>query len=317
MTHIRNSFVFFLLFLCFAALLSPPVAIAGITLTDAAGKTLVLAKQPARIVVAGAAPFIPLHMLYLFQEAKERLSGFEVKYNMKDDFLRLIDPDFALKKTLDTNPGPESVAALKPDLVIIKATQESALAKSLNALGIQVMHVAPETPEMFFSDIRNLGKIFGNEARANQITGYYQDKLALIQGCVGGLSAKEKSRILVLEYNNRGNHLSLNVPARGWFQSQQAIISGGNPVWLDALSVQDGWQVTGFEQVAAWNPDKIFLIVWYQLNGPDVVRSLYEDTKWSRLSALKKKRCIFSPRIYSVGIQQAPGGSLELYGWPK
>ena len=87
----------------------------------------------------------------------------------------------------------------------------------------------------------------------------------------------------------------------GWFQTQQALISGGNPVWLDSLTLRDGWQITGFEQVAAWNPDKIFLIVWYQLKGPEVIKGLYEDSKWSRLKAVQKKDLHLFPQ--------------DIYGW--
>ena len=284
-----------------AAVFSFSPATAWVTLTDAAGKTLVFDTLPERLVVVGAGPYIPLHMLYLFDEAKERLKGFEVKYKIKDEFLDLVDPKISMKQTLDSNPGPESVASQRPDLVITKATGEGTLARSLKALGIQVLHVAPETPEMFFRDIVNLGKVLGNEERAGIIIKYYKDKLSLINEKVGALAPGEKSRVLVLEYNNRGNSLSLNVPAMGWFQTRQALISGGNPVWLDSLTVRDGWQITGFEQVAAWNPDKIFLIVWYQLKGPEVIKGLYEDSKWSRLKALQTKELHLFPQ--------------DIYGW--
>ncbi|MFA5906362.1 MAG: ABC transporter substrate-binding protein [Desulfobacula sp.] len=295
MIHIKKMIVL-MVFCSMTAVLLLPHASATITLTDSAGKTLVLDKLPQRLVVVGAGPYIPLHMLYMFEETKERLKGFEVKYKMKDEFLELVDPKLSLKQTLDTNPGPESVASLKPDLVIIKATSEGNLARSLKALGIPVLHMAPETPDMFFRDIENLGKILGNEERAKIIAQYFQDKLSLIKDKVGALTLAEKSRTLVLEYNNRGNTLSLNVPAMGWFQTHQALLSGGNPVWLDSLTVSDGWQITGFEQVAAWNPDKIFLIVWYQMKGSAVVKSFYEDSKWSRLKALQKKELHLFPQ---------------------
>jgi iron complex transport system substrate-binding protein len=274
---------------------------AAVSLTDAAGKPHVFDRLPERLVVVGAAPFIPLHMLYLFEESKDRLKGFEVKVKKSDEFLDLVDPEISLKQTLDSNPGPESVAALKPDLVITKSTVETGLSRSLKILGIPVLHVGAETPDMFLKDLENLGKVLGNMKRADEIIRYYQDKLSLIRERIGSPAPGEKPGILVLEYNNRGNTLSLNVPAMGWFQTQQALISGGNPVWLDSLTVRDGWQITGFEQVAAWNPDKIFLIVWYQLKGPEVVKGLYGDSKWSRLKAVQKKDLHLFPQ--------------DIYGW--
>ncbi|MBU1343920.1 MAG: ABC transporter substrate-binding protein [Proteobacteria bacterium] len=284
-----------------AAGFSASAALASVSILDAAGTSLVFEKLPERIVVVGQAPFIPLHMLYLFEETKDRLKGFEVKVKKNDAFLDLVDPGISSKQPLHSNPGPESVAALKPDLVIIKATVETAMARSLKPLGIPVMHVGAETPDMFLKDIENIGHIFGNEKRAGIIIQYYRHKLSLIREKVGTLSIKEKQKVLVLEYSNRGKNLSLNVPAQSWFQTRQALISGGNPVWLDSLNITDGWQITGFEQIAAWNPDKIFLIVWYQLKGPEVIKRLYQDSKWGRLNALQQNNLYLFPR--------------DIYGW--
>ncbi len=284
----------FLATLCLG-LLFPISVSAGIHITDAAGNSIILEKLPGRIAVVGAAPFIPLHMLYLFEETADRLTGFEVKVRAEDEFLALVDPQISSKQTLQSNPGPESVAALKPDLVISKSTVTGSLANALNSLGIPVMHVGAETPAMFFRDIENLGKVLGNEQRSRQIIQYYETRLSLIHEQVGTLLPEEKLRVLVLEYSNRGKNLSLNVPAPAWIQTRQALISGGTPVWLDGLSIRDGWQITGFEQIAAWNPDKIFLIVWYQLKGSTVLESLYRDSKWNRLTALQEKNLFLFP----------------------
>lgn len=274
----------------------PSKAAANVSVTDAAGRVLVFDTLPKRIVVVGAAPFIPLHMLYLFEETKLRLKGFEIRIKAPDRFLNLIDPDLAKKQTLQSNPGPESVVALKPDLVISKAAVEGRLARSLAPLGIKVMYVGAETPDMFLADIKNLGKVFGNPERADRIIQYYTDKLSLIRQTVGSVPADEKPRVLVIEYSNRGNAQALNVPAMKWFQTQQAVISGGTPVWLNSLSMVDGWQITGFEQIAAWNPDKIFMVVWYQLKGLGVIQGLYRDSKWSRLTAVQQNNLFLYPK---------------------
>jgi iron complex transport system substrate-binding protein len=279
----------------------PARASAGtIEVTDAAGIFVTLDQPAARVVVIGAAPFIPLHMFYMFDPARDRLAGFEVRGQVTDEFLELIDPDLSLKKTLAANPGPESVAALAPDLVITKSTVEGQAARTLKALGIPVMHLGAETPDMFLSDIRNLGKVLGQERRADTIVQFYTDHLVRIQQAVAPVPESSRPRVLVLEYSNRGNRQALNVPAPGWIQTQQAVISGGNPVWTTGTSVRDGWQITGFEQIAAWNPDKIFLIVWYRLKDAKVLNSLYQDPKWATLSAVAQNDLhLFPQDIYS------------------
>ncbi len=280
----------------------PPLAAASpVKVMDAAGISVTLDKPAARVVVIGAAPFIPLHMFYMFDRARDRLVGFEVRGQATDEFLELIDPDLPLKQTLATNPGPESVAALKPDLVITKSTVETQTARTLKTLGIPVMHVGAETPGMFLSDIRNLGRVLGEDRRAESIIGFYSDNLTRIQQAVTPVPDPSRPRVLVLEYSNRGNRQALNVPAPGWIQTQQAVIAGGNPVWTDSVSARDSWQITGFEQIAAWNPDKIFLIVWYQLKGAEVLNSLYRDPKWASLSSVKQHEVHLFPQ--------------DIYGW--
>ncbi len=277
-------------------LLPARAAAAPIEVTDAAGNIVTLDKPAVRVVVIGAAPFIPLHMFYMFDQAGDRLAGFEVRGQITDEFLELIDPDLSLKQTLAANPGPESVAALAPDLVITKSTVEGQAARTLKALGIPVMHVGAETPDMFLKDIRNLGKVLGEERRADTIVRFYTDRLAQIQQAVARVPDPSRPRVLVLEYSNRGNRQALNVPAPEWIQTQQAVISGGRLVWTDSVSIRDGWQITGFEQIAAWDPDKIFLIVWYQLKGTDVLDSLYQDPKWASLSAVKHRELHLFPQ---------------------
>lgn len=291
---------------CLVTFLSPLFPVSAhaapdtVQVMDAAGRTLTLEKPATRIVVVGVAPFIPLHMLYMFEQTRERLTGFEVRVQTPDEFLDLIDPYLSLKQTVNANPGPESVAAMNPDLVISKSTKEGRMARSLESLGIPVMYVGAETPDMFLADIKNIGTVLGDEARADTIVRFYQDKLALMQKAVAQVPDQSRPRVLVLEYSNRGNKQALNVPAPGWIQTQQAILSGGNPVWTAGISVRDGWQITGFEQIAAWDPDKIFLIAWYQLKGPAVIDTLYQDPKWAKLTAVKQNELHLFPRdIYS------------------
>ena len=171
-------------------------------ITDAAGRNLRLDKLPQRIVVIGSAAFIPLHMIYMFDQAKERLKGFEVKSKKNDAFLALLDPELGTQKKLYSNPGPESVAALKPDLVISKAIVEGSMARSLKALGIPVLYLGAENPDMFLRDIKNLGKVFGDPGRADRIIQYFRGKLSLIRQTVDGVKPEEKPRVLVLEYSN-------------------------------------------------------------------------------------------------------------------
>ncbi len=301
--NIRTGIPVRIIFLIAAGLLLATVRLswAQISFLDAAGRRVDLPAPPDRIVVAGFAPFIPLHMLYMFEEARETLVGYEQRFKGENRFLGLIDQNFHEKTALNSNPAVESIIALKPDLVIAKAGNQKRFSKLLSPVGIPVMYVGGESPELFLSDIQNLGQVLDNPERARAIVAYYREKLALIRQKTEKIPQKNRPGVLVLEYSNRGKAIALNVPARSWIQTRQAEMAGGHPVWTDAPAAQEGWQITGFEQIAQWNPDKIFMVVWYRLQGPKVLEDLYTDDKWQQLKAVQANQLWLFPQ--------------DLYGW--
>lgn len=286
---------------CLLVLFTAGPALSQIRIKDAAGIDIRLAKPPERIVVVGAAPFIPLHMLYMFDHAKTRLAGFESKIKRDDEFLLIIDPLYNEKKSLASQPGPESIAALHPDLVICKSSVQTPLSRSLKKAGIQVLHLGAETPQKFLRDITVLGDVFNDQERAKKLTGYFSGKLSLIRQRTASIRNEDKLKILSVEYSNRGRLLTLMVPSQSMIQTQQVVLSQGIPVWSDVVTAQDGWQLSGFEQIAAWNPDKIFMVVWHRMNGEKVLGRLYKDRRWKQLTA-----------VQNDDLYLFPG---DIYGW--
>ncbi len=129
-----------------AAKKEAPSAMNAGEIIDSAGQTLKLDKLPQRIVVVGRGPYMSLHLLYMFPEACERLVGMEKKGSSVSDFLPLVDPEFGNKQIIEQNPGPEQVAALKPDLVIMKGNMVDKLGQSLAQVGIPTLYVCWRRP---------------------------------------------------------------------------------------------------------------------------------------------------------------------------
>jgi iron complex transport system substrate-binding protein len=273
-----------------AAFRSSPIEV-----VDATGKKISLARLPERIVVVGQGPFMPMHLLYLFPEAKDRLAGHEEKFKVANDFLPLVDPSFPAKTALATNPGPEHVAALNPDLVITKGNVPTPLGSSLSRLGIPVLHFGMENPDQFLKDVRTTGILFGNPNRADEIAQFYQARLELLAKGLEGVSEEQKPRVLVMGYNERGGKAAVQVPGRSWTQTIQTVMAGGNPVWLDSSLSGEGWTVINFEQVASWDPDKIFIIPSFRLDRREVLKSFKEDRQWRMLKAARTNDMLLFP----------------------
>jgi iron complex transport system substrate-binding protein len=76
-------------------------------------------------------------------------------------------------------------------------------------------------------------------------------------------------------------------------------MAGGKPVWTEA-SLGGGWTVVSLEQIAAWNPDIIFLIT-FRGDPEALAEELKADPKWQALRAVQNEKLYAFP--------------LDIYGW--
>jgi iron complex transport system substrate-binding protein len=280
---------------------SSPQDTKPVRIIDATGRSVELARIPQRLVVVGIGPYMALHLLYAFPEGRQRLVGMEMKGTSTSDFLPLVDPSFRNKSVLNSNPNAEQIARLKPDLVIMRGEAVEKLGESLAQVGIPTLYLALETPEQFFKDVRNLGIILGNSRRADEILAFYRTRLDRLHKGTAGLREQDKPRVLLVEYSDRGGKAAARVPGKSRMQTIEVQTAGGNPVWLEAALGVEGYTIVNFEQIARWNPDKLFIVVWYTLDPQTVINDLKSDPQWSALKAIVNKQ------IYAF-----PG---DLFGW--
>ncbi|WP_322508653.1 ABC transporter substrate-binding protein [Anaerolinea sp.] len=273
-----------------------PTEKTSLTVTDALGREVVLATPPTRIVLAGKALFMIADAVYLFPQASSRIVALGKTGQGSSNFIALIDPQFEAKVTLQQDAGAEQIAAVNPDLVIMKSSQASSLGKSVEAVGIPVIYVDFETPEQYTRDLEILGKVFDDEARAQQVAAFYQDKVNAIQSAVQ--EAASRPKVLMLYYTEKEGTVAFNVPPMNWMQTRMVEIAGGEPVWSSA-NPGNGWATVTLEQIAAWDADQIFIIT-YTKNASDVVAALKADAQWQALRAVKEGRLYAFPAdLYS------------------
>jgi iron complex transport system substrate-binding protein len=253
---------------------------------DALGRTVDFATPPQRIVIAGKSTLTIVDTLYLFPEAKDRLSALVVGKQPIGDFLTLADPSFGQKTILDVEAGPEQIAPLDPDVVVLKSLMAETLGKGLEQLNIPVVYVDLETPEQYLRDVATLGQLLANEARAEEIQAFYQSRLDNVKTALQGLGDGEKPRVLLVQYSDQGGEVAFNVPPASWIQTTEAELAGALPVWKEAAQ-GGGWTVVNLEQIAAWNPDKLFVIS-YKSDAAQVVEKLKTEPAWQALTAVQK-----------------------------
>lgn len=258
----------------------------AVQVTDVLGREVVFDQLPQRIVIAGRGTYMVTGALFAFPEAQERLAAFEGgRFNDPATFLPFIDPNFDQIALLERNAGPEQIAPVNPDAIILKTAAQEDLGGPLEALNVPIVYVEMESVEQYFSDIATLGQLFGNPERAQEIIAYFQAKLDRIEAGLSGVTEADKPSVLLIQYSEEGDTIAFEVPAANWIQTRLVELAGGTPVWSE-VAPGGGWNTVNFEQVAQWNPDKIFVVA-YQTDASATVAELIQSPEWQALSAVQ------------------------------
>jgi iron complex transport system substrate-binding protein len=282
----------------------------GISLTDAAGREVTFPEPPQRMVAAGRALFMVADALYLFPEISSRLAAIGRTDQSNLDFIPIIDPAYESKIILESEAGPEQIAAVRPDVVILKSMNAEKLGKPLEVLNIPVVYVDFETPEQYTRDLMTLGQLLQNEVRAAQVIDFYQQRTQQIAETLGDLRQDQKPRVLLLYYTDRDGAVAFNVPPLAWMQTLMTEMAGGRPAWSDAQLGQ-GWTKVSFEQVAAWDADQIYIIAYFN-KVDEVVQGLKADPQWQALRAVQRGQLYAFPADYYSWDQPDPRWILGL-----
>ena len=277
-----------------AATEAVPSASGPIVIVDDTGHEETFEAPPQRIVVAGRATFIVANTLLTFPEGRERMVTGESRGIQSMEFYKIIAPNLDPEKFLETDAGPEQIAAFDPDVVLMKSYMAEKLGPPLEELGIPYVALNLETPEQFYADLRLLGKLLGNEPRAEEIVAFYQNKLAELEQRRADVG--EKPRVLVVSYSDKGGEVAFKVPPADWIQTTETVMAGGDPIW--AADVQGGgWNVVNFEQIAAWQPEIVFVIAYNQ-DTAEIAAKLRADENWASLPAGKNGAIYGFPADY-------------------
>lgn len=255
-----------------------------ISVVDALGRTVLLSQPPERIVITGKALIMIADAAYMFPQAAKRITALAASSQGTGNFTALIDPEYEAKAILQQDAAAEQVAALQPDLIILKSYLAETVGKPLEALNIPVIYVDFETPEQYERDLAILGAVFHDEARARLLIDYYQRKVEDIQSALRNVV--EKPRVLLLYHSDKDGVVAFSVPPMQWMQTQMIELAGGEPAWASA-NPSGGWTKVTLEQIAAWDADQIFIIS-YNKNSSDVVNALKNDPQWQALRATKE-----------------------------
>lgn len=224
---------------------SAPKANYPITLTDQAGREVIIEKEPQKLV---SGYYISTSLLIALN-LDEKMVGIEAKAGSRaiyklsaPDLINL--PSVGSAKEFDL----EGCAALEPDLVILPIKLSSA-AETLEGLGISVLLVNPEDQNLLTEMIHLVAAATSTEDQAQKLL----DFITAQEDRLSATLAEVESPSVYLA----GNSNMLSTAGNAMYQSDMIRLAGGSNV---AAEIEDTyWVEVSYEQLLAWDPEYIIL----------------------------------------------------------
>ena len=248
-------------------------------LTDILGREVVLNAPAATAVVAGKKTGTIWELPFMFENGRAATivgRGGQDKGKFQS-LLNIQTPEL-------TDGAVEAVAAMKPDVIFLKSYTREDAGIAFEESGIPVVYLSLESPDDYIVDVANVGKVFAEEERAEEILAYYAEIEDRVAEIVAGVETKKN--VLLLQFAEADGTYALKVAPASWFQTSMIENAGGVAVWKADSEQTSQWMDINFEQIAAYDPDTI-LIVNYFADPKANVETLKADPLWSELRAVK------------------------------
>lgn len=251
------------------------------TVTDMAGRSVVLPARVERIATVGSVPVINGYLFAL--GAGDRIvNGLPPRFTQSDRW-RLqtaIAPHLAgrplLQGQASSEVNLESLLGLAPDLVI---TMDLLRARALEAARIPVLFIEWRDAADIEKSMRLLGCALDRLPQSEEYLRYFDDTMGRIRQTLAGIAQADRPKVLYFSPNTMATPL---VIANWWIEQ-----AGG--VSVTAGLGGEGTAHYTHEQLLLWDPDVLLV------NSPEQVAAIHRDERFARLGAVRHGRVHATP----------------------
>lgn len=228
-----------------------------VTITDQAGKEVVIEKEPETLVSG----YYISSSLLIALDLDSKMVGIEAKAGKRPIYKlaakELIDlPSVGSAKEFDL----EGCAALNADLVILPLKLKDAAA-TLEELGIKTILVNPESEDLLIEMIDIISTATNTVDRAEQLKSFITSNKDMLSEKLNGAEAKKVYLA--------GNSNVLSTAGNKMYQCDMIKLAGGESV---SNEIDDKyWVDVDYEQILAWNPDYIVIAAEAEYTVEDVL----------------------------------------------
>lgn len=265
------------------ALVSCAASAQKVTVVDQRDKTLSLAAPPQRLA------FIPMPAPSIFMAidgSSARIVGMNPgsMSAIRGGILQTMFPGVLaistdIVKGGQFTPNIETLLSLKPDVVFQWADQPQDVIAAIERAGLPVFGMRYGTQEHLENLLAAMGKLAGKEKKAAELIAWHRSVRAKLEAMTAATPAARRPKVLYFQRFETG----LRPAGTGSYNDFYVRLVGGANA---AQGISGASADVTFEQVLAWDPDVILL------GGFDGVlpATLYADTKWRALKAVRDKR---------------------------
>lgn len=279
-----------------------------VTVIDQAGDSVSVPKNAERIAVCGIFP-LP-SVLAIFFDGAEKIVGMpkESMTAAENSLLGELYPEILNAKTgfsSGSDVNTEELMTLNPDVVFYSADDkkmgEQLKKAGFAAVGLSVNILDYNAVTTLSSWIELLSRIFPENDKGKTVSEYSEKMLDKISERVSGLSDGEREKVFFLfKYSDS----SIVTSGDNFFGDWWAEAVGAVNVAKELTG--DNAQPVNFEQVYAWNPQKILITNFNTAQPEDLYNNTVGTYDWSGIDAVKNKEVYKMPlgmyRSYTPGV---------------
>lgn len=257
-------------------------------------RTVTFTKMPEKVLCANLYAAENMVMLGL----GDRVVGRNVSTSAADKPLPELEAQF--EKIPQIEKSNENAVALGTDLVIgqISAFKDGSWGsyeqfenEGINCLTITGTIVQDETVEDVYTDIRNLGKIFKVEDKAEELVTEIQDQIAEVETAVKDVPEDTKVKAFVLD-TFKGNEIYTT--SKG-LESNLIELAGG--VNCTRNMADSRWFNTSVETLVETNPDVIIINDYGTQTVEEKLDFLKSNPALSEVPAVKNENYLIIPLV--------------------
>ena len=300
--RLKRNKIFLAILLMLAPAIPRSVCAQTLSYTDKLGRKIDLAVPARRAVILQLYEFLPaLHCW-------DRVAGVG-RYAYQNDLVIAALPDISTRIPSvgsGSDLNTEALLKLKPD-VVVTWTYKPENIQFMQAKGLKVIVVYPDTLPELYDLVRLQGRIFQREAQAQNTITQMDEIIRLVQARSSRIPSDRRKKVL-------------------WLYGRENEVAGDADLTGNLLNLIGGRNVAGsfpqrtadvsIETIIGWNPDVIF--IWG--NARFNAQNLLSSPQWRHVKAVREGQVfklpewsIWSPRLAPIALWMAIKTYPDLY----